>query len=146
MVRELFASLDNARDPWMPDAIAIAAARHGPALLGELLLQRVPANADSITVSGLKRVVQRLARLHSAKAEIGPVVTLINAIPRAHPGLGTALLEGIATGWPEERQPQLSPEQRAALYEAARSSSAELGPSFDKVAARWTLPNVFRVP
>jgi hypothetical protein len=146
VVRELFASLDNARDPWMPDAIAIAAASHGPALLGELLLQRVPANADSVTVSGLKRVVQRLARLHSAKADIGPVVTLINALPRAHAGLGTALLEGIATGWPEERQPQLSPEQRAALYEAARSSASELGPSFDKVAARWTLPNVFRVP
>jgi hypothetical protein len=40
VVRELFASLDNARDPWMPDAIAIAAASHGPAFLGELLLQR----------------------------------------------------------------------------------------------------------
>jgi len=145
VVRELFASLDNARDPWMPDAIAIAAASHGPALLGELLLQRVPPNTDSITVNGLKRVVQRLARLHSTKAEIGPVVSLINAIPRAHVGLATALLEGIATGWPEERAPQLTPEQRAAIVEAARNSPAELGPSFDKVAARWTLPNVFRV-
>jgi putative membrane-bound dehydrogenase-like protein len=146
VVRELFASLDNARDPWMPDAIAIAAAGHGPAFLGELLVQRVPPNADSITVNGLKRVVQRLARLHSTKAEIGPVVSLINAVPRAHPGLGTALLEGIAVGWPEERRPELSPEQRATLVEAARSSSAALGLSFDKVAARWTLPNVFRAP
>jgi hypothetical protein len=146
VVRELFASLDNARDPWMPDAIAIAAAGHGPAFLGELLVQRVPANADSITVNGLKRVVQRLARLHSTRAEIGPVVTLINALPRAHPGLGTALLEGIAIGWPEERRPELSPEQRATLVEAARNSLAALGPSFDKVAARWTLPNVFRTP
>jgi len=146
VVRELFASLDNARDPWMPDAIAIAAAGHGPAFLGELLLQRVPPNTDSITVSGLRRVVQRLARLHSAKAEIGPVVSLINAIPRAHAGLAAGLLEGVATGWPEERPPQLTPEQRAALVEAARTSPAELGPSFDRVAARWTLPNVFRVP
>ena len=145
VVRELFASLDNARDPWMPDAIAIAAASHGPAFLGELLLQRVPPNTDSITVNGLKRVVQRLARLHSTKAEIGPVVSLINAIPRAHVGLAAALLEGIATGWPEERRPELTPEQRAAIVEAARNSPAELGPSFDKVAARWTLPNVFRI-
>ena len=146
VVRELFASLDNARDPWMPDAIAIAGAAHGPAFLGELMLQRVPPNADSITVSGLRRVVQRLARLHSSKAEIEPVVSLINAIPRAHPGLATALLEGIATGWPEERAPQLTPEQKAALYEAARNSPAELAPAFDKVAARWTMPNVFRAP
>ena len=146
VVRELFASLDNARDPWMPDAIAIAAAGHGPAFLGDLLLQRVAPNTDSITVNGLRRVVQRLARLHSTKADIAPVVTLINAVPRAHTGLGTALLEGIATGWPEERPPQLSPEQRAALVEAARNSAASLGPSFAKVAARWTLPNVFRVP
>ena len=146
IVRELFGSLDNARDPWMPDAIAIAAAAHGPAFLGELMLQRVPANADSITVNGLRRVVQRLARLHATKAEIAPIVSLINAIPRAHVGLGTALLEGIATGWPEERAPQLTPEQRVTIVEAARSSPTELGPSFDRVAARWTLPNVFRVP
>ena len=146
VVRELFSSLDNARDPWMPDAIAIAAAPHGPALLGELLLQRVAPNTDSVTVNGLKRVIQRLARLQATKADIGPVVTLINAIPRAHSGLAMALLEGIAAGWPEERAPQLTPEQRATMYEAARSSSADLSPSFDKVAARWTLPNVFKVP
>ncbi len=146
VVRELFGSLDNARDPWMPDAIAIAAAKHGPAFLGELLVQRVPGNTDSVTVAGLKRVVQRLARLHATKAEIGPMVSLINAIPRTHAGLATALLEGIAAGWPEERAPQLTPEQRVTMVEAARSSPAELGPSFDKVAARWTLPNVFRVP
>ncbi|HZI27039.1 MAG TPA: PVC-type heme-binding CxxCH protein [Gemmatimonadaceae bacterium] len=146
VIRELFGSLDNARDPWMPDAIAIAAAAHGPAFLGELMLQRVPQNADSITVSGLRRAVQRLARLHSTRAEIGPVVSLINTIPRAHPGLATALLEGIATGWPEERAPQLTPEQKATVYEAARTSSVELTPAFDRVAARWTLPNVFKVP
>ena len=146
VVRELFASLDNARDPWMPDAIAIAAAGHGPDLLGELLLQRIPANADSLTVNGLKRVVQRLARLHSSKADIGPVVSLIHAVPRAHIGLATALLEGVATGWPEERQPQLTPEHRAALAEAASSSPGELRPLFDRVAARWTIPDAFRTP
>ena len=97
-------------------------------------------------MNGLKRVVQRLARLQATKAEIAPIVSLINAIPRAHAGLGTALLEGIAAGWPEERAPQLTPEQRVTMVEAARSASAELGPSFDKVAVRWTIPNVFRVP
>jgi putative membrane-bound dehydrogenase-like protein len=146
VVRELFGSLDNARDPWMPDAIAIAAAKHGPAFLDELMLQRVPQNTDSVTVNGLRRVVQRLARLHASKAEVGPVVSLINTIPRAHPGLATALLDGIAAGWPEERAPQLTPEQRATVYEAARTSSTELTPAFDRVAARSTLPNVFKVP
>jgi hypothetical protein len=120
-VRELFGSLDNARDPWMPDAIAIAAAKHGPAFLAELMLQRVPQNADSITLNGLRRVVQRLARLHATKAEVASVVSLVNTIPRAHPALATALLDGIAAGWPEERAPQLTPEQRRTVYEAART-------------------------
>lgn len=146
VVRELFASLGNARDPWMPDAIAIAAAKHGPAFLGELMRQRVPATADSVTVAGLRRVVQRLARLHSAGAAIAPVVSMINTIPRAHAGLSAALLEGIAAGWPEERAPQFTPEQRATLYEVGRSAPPELGPLFDRVIARWTGPNVFRVP
>jgi hypothetical protein len=74
VVRELFASFDNARDPWMPDAIAIAAAKQRPAFLGELMLQRVPPNADSLTVAGLRRVVQRLARLYAVPAELPPVV------------------------------------------------------------------------
>jgi hypothetical protein len=130
----------------MPDAIAIAAAGHGPSFLGELVLQRVPQNTDSTTVNGLKRVVQRLSRLHSTKAEIAPVVSLIHAVPRSHVGLASALLEGIATGWPEERPPQLTPEHRAALVEAANSSPAELRPFFDRIAARWTLPNAFRAP
>jgi uncharacterized protein len=146
VIRELFGSLDNARDPWMPDAIAIAAAPHGPAFLGELMLQRVPQNTDSITVNGLKRVVQRLARLHATKADLAPVVSLINTIPRAHVALATALLDGIATGWPEDKAPQLTPEQRATVYEAARTSPVELTPAFDRVAARWTTPNVFKVP
>jgi putative membrane-bound dehydrogenase-like protein len=146
VVRELFASLDNARDPWMPDAIAIAAAGHGPALTVTLLQQRVPNNTDSVTVAGLRRVIQRLSRLQAARAEIGPMVTLIHAIPRSHVGLASALLDGIATGWPEERAPQLTPEHRAALAEAARNSPAELGPLFDRVAARWTIPNAFRGP
>ena len=34
VVRELFASLDNARDPWMPDAIAIAGAAVRPGVPG----------------------------------------------------------------------------------------------------------------
>jgi hypothetical protein len=106
----LFGSLDNARDPWMPDAIAIAAATHGPAFLAELMLQRVPPNADSITQNGLRRVVQRLARLHATKAEVAPIVSLINT-GLARPALASALLDGIAA---EARKswPQLTPEQR----------------------------------
>ena len=58
----------------------------------------------------------------------------------------SALYTAIAAGWPEETRPQLTAEQKATVYEAARTSSVDLTPAFDRVAARWTLPNVFKVP
>ena len=75
-----------------------------------------------------------------------PATARIETVPRANVGLATALLDGIAEGWPEERPPQLTPEQRTALAGAARNASGELSAAFARVAARWQMPGVFNLP
>jgi hypothetical protein len=121
----------------------MAGFKQGPAFLKDLVARRVPAN-DSLAMLGIKRAVQRMARAHAVPANPAAVVSLIESVPQANVILATAMLDGIAEGWPEERAPQLTPEQRTALAQAARSASPDLAPAFTKVATRWTLPDVFR--
>ncbi|HEV8599712.1 MAG TPA: PVC-type heme-binding CxxCH protein [Gemmatimonadales bacterium] len=135
----------NARDAWLPDAVAIAGAKQGPDFLRELVRRRVPDN-DSLAVAGMQRAVAKLARYHAAPKDIPKVVELIGAVPQATAQLAVALLTGIAEGWPQESPPELSVEQRAALAASARDASPELTAAFAKVAARWTLPEVFKQP
>ncbi|MEP7346752.1 MAG: PVC-type heme-binding CxxCH protein, partial [Gemmatimonadaceae bacterium] len=133
----------NARDPWIPDAIPMAAAKHSASLLRDLLRRPLPAN-DSIAALGIQRATRKLARFHAAKADPQTVVELISGVPQATPALAVALLDGIAEGWPQETMPELSAEQRATLVAAARNASPELADAFSRVAARWNLPNIFK--
>jgi hypothetical protein len=133
----------NARDPWIPDAVPMAAAKQGPSLLRDLVRRQVPVN-DTTAVSGLKRATQKIARFHAAKADAPTVVELISVVPQATPPLALAMLNGIAEGWPQETPPQFSAEQRASLMTAARGAGPELADAFGRVAARWGLPDVFK--
>ena len=147
--REAAAILDvisvraNARDAWIPDAVPMAASKHGPSLLRELVRRPVPAN-DTIAVAGMRRATQKIARYHAANADAAAIVELISAVPQATPALAVAMLTGIAEGWPQETPPQLAPAQRAALAAAAVNASPELLAAFTLVAARWALPGVFK--
>ncbi|MGH7528750.1 MAG: PVC-type heme-binding CxxCH protein [Gemmatimonadales bacterium] len=132
----------NARDPWIPDAVAMAGVKQGPQFLAALLGRPVPVT-DSLAVAGLGRAVQRMARYHAARADAATVIALIGAVPRADERLAVAVLNGLAEGWPEERPPQLSSEQRAALAGAARGAAGGLPAAFARVAGRWGLPDVF---
>lgn len=142
-VAEIIASPANARDPWTPDAVSMAGARQGPGFLQELIRRPVPGN-DSLAVAGMQKAVHKIARYYGAQQDVATVVGLISASQGATAALGVALLNGIAEGWPAEMPPALSTEQRAALVAAARDATPELNAAFDKIAAKWAMPGVFR--
>jgi hypothetical protein len=144
-IAEVILHPDNARDPWIPDAIAMAGARQGAGFLAELA-KRAVTGGDSASTAGMRRAVQKMARHHAAQADPAAVVALIASVPDATAPIATSLLDGIAEGWPEERPPQLNDAQRAALRAAARGSSGGVAESFGRVAARWALPDIFRDP
>ena len=142
-ILDVITSRANARDPWIPDAVAMAGATQRPALLRSLIRRPVVAN-DTLGTSGMRRATLRLARFHAAKADAATVVDLIATIPRATPALAAAMLTGIAEGWPEETPPQFSADQRASLAASAKGASQELTDAFAKVAAKWNLPGIFK--
>ncbi|HJU75513.1 MAG TPA: PVC-type heme-binding CxxCH protein [Gemmatimonadaceae bacterium] len=135
---------ENARDAWIPDAVAMAAVQQrGAPFVRDLIAARLPAT-DSLAMRGIARTVNKVARVYAAREDVGAVVSLIETVPQAHPRLALALLDGVAQSWPEEKPPQLTDAQGLALVNAARGASPELTEAFTKVATRWTLPNVFK--
>jgi putative membrane-bound dehydrogenase-like protein len=141
---DLIGSPENARDPWIPDAVAMAGAKQGPDFLRDVMKKRLPG--DSLAVVGMGRTVSKLGRYYAAQKDLPTVVALVGAVPQATRELAIALLNGIADGWPQESPPELSAEQRTTLLGSARDASPALAAAFAKVAARWALPEVFKQP
>jgi hypothetical protein len=144
-ISDVFAFAENARDPWMPDAVAMAAVKQGPEFLGALLQRRVPTQ-DTLVLGGMRRAVGYIARSHAAAADVPTVVAMIGAVPQANPAVAVGVLDGIALGWPADQPPQLTAEQRAALAAAARGSSPDLAAVYERIAARWGIADVFKTP
>jgi putative membrane-bound dehydrogenase-like protein len=148
----------NARDPWMPDAAAIAGVKQGPDFLPAFLQRRAPT--DSAAIAGLRNSAALMTRHYATTANTAAVVAILTAIPQANPVIAAGVLDAIAPpasgnrgggpppgargpGWPEDQPPVLTAEQRTALAAAARAASPELAPAFARLGQRWGMPELF---
>jgi hypothetical protein len=150
----------NARDRWLPDAAAIAGVQQGPGV-ALALLERPVARLDSAALAGISTTVRLMTHHFAAEENTAAIVALLEKLPLANVTLASAVLIGVAGepevaegergrrrgspgGWPEEKPPTLTPEQRAALAAAGRAAPPELADGFARVAARWGMPDLFR--
>jgi hypothetical protein len=143
-IADVILSADNARDPWMPDAAAMAGARQGPGFVAELLARRMPT--DSATLAGVRRSVQKLARHHAITMDAATVISFVELAPKVPPVVATGIVAGITQGWAEEKPPTLSDAQRAALRTAARGADGPLKEAFTRLGTRWAMPDLFENP
>src|SRR5690606_14330556 len=138
-VVDLIAAPQNARDPWLPDAAAIAGVKQGPEVALALLRRQPagPASRDSAYLAGIATTVRLMTYHFAAQENTAAVVALLAAAPQANPVIASGVLVGIAGtgevaqgqrgrrgfpgGWPEDRPPVLSAGQREALVEAVRA-------------------------
>ena len=134
----------NARDPWLPDAVAIAGAKQGPDFLAQVLAQRLPT--DKQALGGVARAVQLMTHFQATRTDPSAVVALIERVPRMDPVVGRAILQGVAQGWPANSAPTFTAAQRTTLAAARRDASADLAQNFAELAKRWTMPEVFATP
>jgi hypothetical protein len=143
-VADLITHPENARDPWIPDAAAMAAVQHGGApLTYDILERRIPAS-DSVALRGVARTLAKIARVYAAREDVASTVAIIQAVPRADPRVAVTMLDAIAQSWPEEKTPQLTDAQRERLVAAASGAAPEVTEAYGRVAAKWKLPEVFR--
>jgi hypothetical protein len=135
----------NAADAWLPDAVAIAGAKHGQGFLTEVLTRKAP-NDRAEVAAGLAAAARILTRHHAASADASLATTLIDTAAGVDSARATAVLTGLAEGWPDERPPALTPQQRATLTTAAGRMPADARPLLVKIAERWGMPDVFTAP
>ena len=155
---DLIYAPQNARDLWLPDAAAIAAAKQGPEFANEFFQRRAPS--DSATLAGLRNMVSLLGRHHLASAQPTLVTSLVAALQAKSP-LALAVADVIAPapppqrpgqqapqgpqqvrGWPENAPPALTAEQKAAIQAANRDGSPELKAALGRIATRWGMPEL----
>ncbi|MEX1184361.1 MAG: PVC-type heme-binding CxxCH protein [Gemmatimonadota bacterium] len=163
---ELLSVPDNARDRWIPEAVAIAGVKQGTSVAISLLQRPIQGRMaqDSAYIGGLARALQMMTEHYAAAQNTAAVVALISALPQADQTLANSVLTGIAGGpmvevpgrdgprqvqqggeggWPEQSAPTLTAQQRAALVQAANAAAPELADGFARVAARWGMPDLF---
>lgn len=99
---------ENARDPWLPDAAAIAGVQQGPDVALTLLEQTASgsregstpsagqAAPDSSYVAGIRTTVQLMAYHFAAQENTDVVLALLAAMPGADPTVASGVLVGIA--------------------------------------------------
>jgi hypothetical protein len=134
---------DNARDPWMPDAAAIAGAKQGFDFLKDLVKRRMPAN-DSLSMAGIRRTIWKLSRIEAQKANQDDVIALLGLVPESP--VAAAIVNGIEQGWPADKVPTFDAAQRLTLGASARGATGDLQAAFGRLAARWQTPDLFRAP
>jgi hypothetical protein len=126
---------ENARDRWIPDAVAIAGARQGRAFLFGVLAHDMPQNDAQL--AGIARAVRLMSASEATRTDAAAALALIQQVPALAPEVGQAILEGIAAGWPQNAPPALTEVQALALAGARRAAAAELGEDFEELRDRW---------
>lgn len=159
-IRDMIILPENLRDPWIPDAAAIAATRHNQGLALELL-QRQHTATDPEYLAGVRTVIQFVTRSLARDSNTPAIVELMTAAATADPFLAQGVFDGIVGsaqgtrpfrgewrneqgGWVEDAAPTLTEEQRQALVAAARSAPEELTERYTQVATRWGMSDLFQ--
>lgn len=120
----------NARDRWLREAATAAAARHLDGFGAALAASRVPLP------EGTDEAVRIVAR-HYAAAAPDNVAEVIMAFSQTAPSTAAAVLDGIATGWPEERPFRPDPDTLKELRAAVSALPEVARDRFLVVAQKW---------
>ena len=120
----------NARDRWLREAAAAAGARHISGFGRALLTRQEPLPKEA------NEAVRIVAR-HYASDAPDNVLEVVAALSQATPSTSETVLDGIATGWPEDRRPSLSGEQLAGLHDAVESLPPAARARFLVLAQKW---------
>lgn len=125
----------NTQDRWIPDAATAAGARHDAGFVRAALTAQSSAEAD--------RVVRLVTAHYAQRGPTDTIIATLGALKGASPEVATAVLEGLISGWPQDKPftPSVADKQTLtalmpALPELARDRLLAL-------ALRWGQPELF---
>ena len=119
------------------DAHLLDAATAAGAKSGRLLLSAVAASSDK-RLSG-PDVLQRIGIIaeHVSRGGISDPAALLTTLQTSQPEIATAILTGLARGWPRDAQPSLTPAIETALTDLFEKLPAAGKSQLVSLATRW---------
>jgi putative membrane-bound dehydrogenase-like protein len=87
-------------DHWLSDALTSAAAAQDTGFLPALTRHR-----DRPLPSAATAIIERVAEHHGRGGPVRTIATLLAALPDADPAVSSAIIAGLARGWPRDAKP-----------------------------------------
>jgi uncharacterized protein len=141
---EMMVMEQNANDRWLRDAVTAAGANNEHSFLSHVLTLKLSESADSTFKENVKIGVQRVAR-HYALGENASEYAedFLLMIEEADETIAAGFVEGLAQGWPEGTEPELSQSAREQLGSLRSKLSEEQHESLDELAENFGVPDLF---
>ncbi|HVU86896.1 MAG TPA: PVC-type heme-binding CxxCH protein [Pirellulales bacterium] len=128
---EFLSSPDVAQDRWLPLAATCAAARNDAPFLDAIATFNGAPPAPLLTAA-------RVVAEHFARGKPGDAVApLLARLPEADVAISTALIGGLAAGWPEGAPPTIGKPLEEALAATLRALPGSAGLPVITLANRW---------
>ena len=90
------------------------------------------------------RIVRLVTSHYAGRAPEDSIVATLTALKSAPASLGIAILDGLASGWPEGKGPRLNEADRAMLMDLMTSLPESVRDRLLSLAFRWGQPELFK--
>jgi putative membrane-bound dehydrogenase-like protein len=102
------------------------------------------APATGSELAGNLGHIVRLVTTHYAERGPGEtIIPVISALQNASPGVAVAILDGLVTGWPEGKAPELSDHDKQSLKSAMQALPESVKDRLLALAQRWGHSEIF---
>ena len=89
------------------------------------------------------RVVRIVTAHYAQRGPLDSIVSTLEALKGASPGLATAVLDGLVAGWPDDKSPMLGDTDKATLTVLMNSMAESSRDRLLALAQRWGQPEIF---
>lgn len=132
----ILAALDDESvltDSWLMDAVTSAAAANDVAFLKAMAARDKSREPQASVVTLTERIAEHYARGTPKES----VAELLRSLPGAPPSVSSAVVTGMARGWPRDQAPALGPAEEKVLGELLASLPLSARGSLILLASRW---------
>jgi putative membrane-bound dehydrogenase-like protein len=132
----------NSGDRWIPDAAVTAAARNDAAFLRQVLTSDKAAAGGGLP-GEVGRVVRMVTSHYAQRAPVDTILATLSALNGAAPELSVPILDGLVAGWPANKPPSLSAEDKRRLVKLMDALTESVRDRLLALSQRWNQPDLF---
>jgi putative heme-binding domain-containing protein len=125
----------NAQDRWIPDAVTAAGARHDAGFVQAVLTSNPSSEAD--------RVVRLVTAHYAQRGPADTIISTLSALKGASAEVATTVLEGLISGWPQDKPLALSAADKQTLTALMEALPEIARDRLLALAQRWGHPELF---